>query len=247
MTFTSPIEGVVADKNVVEGAAVTAGQRALRVVDQRVVWLEARLYESDIGAVSIGAAITATVAALPGETFTGNVVFVAPQLDPVTRTMLVRIEIDNDELRLKPGMFASSTLEVAAAERTAVVPREAVIDTGIRSVAFVALGEGRFEPREVETGTEGGDGEIQVLKGLRPGERVVTRGQFLLDSESRMREAVQKFLEKRAEPAEAPVEPEPAAPEPEHYTCPMHPEVHDDGPGSCPICKMDLVPSKDIR
>ena len=287
VTFTSPIAGVVTDKEIVEGAAVTAGQRALRVVDHETVWLDARMFESDIGAVAIGEAITATVGALPGESFTGKVVFVAPHLDPVTRTMLVRLELDNRELRLRPGMFASSVLEVAAATRTAVVPREAIIDTGTRSVAFVSLGEGRFEPRLVATGLEDGTGEIQVLAGLQAGELVVTRGQFLLDSESRLREAVQKFLGQRQEPVAAPVvteptitppvtrpkpaassrprasrptrpaaspptKPEPAPPdppasEPVDYTCPMHPQVHRDAPGSCPICKMDLVPSKGAR
>jgi RND family efflux transporter MFP subunit len=276
VTFSSPAAGVVTDKEIVDGAAVIAGERALRIVDYSVVWLEAKVFEPHIGAVANGQRVTATVDALPGETFVGEIVFVAPELDPVARTLLVRVEIDNRGARLRPGMFATSILEIVEPKPTLVVPREAVIDTGARQVAFVALGEGHFEARDVEVGVENGAGEVQILDGLRLDEQVVTRGQFLLDAESRMREAVQKFLSERREaaprpiatPTEAPHAPRPQAtrpkppkkaapiapaaepPEPAtptDYTCPMHPEVHRDGPDTCPICKMDLVPNAKAR
>lgn len=276
VTFTSPATGVVTDKEVVDGAAVIAGERALRIVDYGVVWLEAKIFAPHVDAAATGQRVTASVDALPGETFAGEIVFVAPELDPVTRTLLVRVEIDNRDARLRPGMFATAVLEVAEPKPTLVVPREAVIDTGARRIAFVALGEGHFEARDVEIGLEDGDGEIQILDGLRVHERVVTRGQFLLDAESRMREAVQKFLTERsdpptrtiAEPSEPPQAPRPRATRPKppkkappiapeaeptkpapptDYTCPMHPEVHRDGPDTCPVCKMDLVPNEKAR
>lgn len=280
VTFTSPISGVVTAKNVVEGSAVRSGEAVLRIVDLNVVWIEAKVFEQHVAAVASGQRITATVAALPGETFAGEVVFVDPYVDPVTRTVVVRLAVSNDALRLRPGMYASVALEAMLAARVKIVPREAVIDTGTRKVAFVARGEGHFEPREIETGVADSEGRIEVIAGLEVGEVVVTSGQFLLDSESRMREAVQKFLREREgiveqpEPPAAPrpmpptaapatppkmpkrpaagKEPTPAPapdPTPERpiYTCPMHPEVRQSGPGSCPICHMDLVPSEGGR
>ncbi len=276
VTFTSPIAGVLVEKNVVEGAAVRAGEAALKIVDHRVVWLEARVFEQHLAAVTLGQQVVATVDAFPGETFAAKVAFVHPHVEPDTRTAVVRIVVDNAAMRLRPGMFATVELELELATKTLVVPSESVIDTGTRKVAFVALGDGRFEPRVVQTGLVDGVGHVQVLAGLQAGDDVVTSGQFLLDSESRMREAVQKFLRERdtttmepapperevipplqtdppkpaatrrkepprSEPASAPV------PEPTIYTCPMHPEVRKDAPGSCPVCGMDLVPSEETR
>ena len=250
VTFTSPIAGVVLDKQVVEGAAVEAGESAMRIVDQSVLWIDAQVFEQHLGAIVIGQDAVAEVAALPAETFVGKVSFVHPHVDPDTRTATVRFEVDNTTMRLRPGMYATVALDVELARETLLVPREAVIDTGVRQVAFVALGGGHFEARDVTIGASDAAGTVQVLDGLVAGERVVTSGQFLLDSESRLRETVQKFLRER-EGSGAQVE-APAADasrvtgtsEPGLYTCPMHPDVQQEGPGQCPICHMDLVPSE---
>jgi Cu(I)/Ag(I) efflux system membrane fusion protein/cobalt-zinc-cadmium efflux system membrane fusion protein len=295
VTFTSPIDGAVTEKNVVEGSAVRAGDAALRIVDHREVWIDAKVFEQHLAGVSIGQGVTATVKSFPGATFAGKVVFIHPHVDPDTRTAIVRLSVENRALRLRPGMYATVELRSELAARAALVPTEAVIDTGVRKVAFVALGDGHFVAREVETGRSDAEGRVEVLAGLAVGERVVTSGQFLLDSESRLREAVQKFLrEREGKPVEpAPPAPVPTAkePDPQHgnsdaptptpvpadtpktsrpprpasdadvdatsstpggapepspptYTCPMHPQVHQDGPGPCPICGMDLVPSE---
>jgi len=202
VTFTSPIAGDVTEKNVVEGAAVDAGDAAMRIVDHSTVWIEAKVFEQDLAAVSLGQQVTASVRAWPGESFAGSVVFIHPHVDVDTRTVVVRFTVDNPGLRLRPGMYATVELRATLALAATLVPREALIDTGVRKLAFVAQGDGRFSPREVETGPSDGEGNVQVLAGLSPGEVVVTSGQFLLDSESRLREAVQKFLREREEAAQ---------------------------------------------
>jgi RND family efflux transporter MFP subunit len=194
VTFTSPIAGHLVEKKIVEGAAVSAGERVMRIVDHGTLWLDAQVYEKDLPYVRTGQHGRATVQSVPGERFEGEIVFVHPHVDVETRTARVRVEVANPSLRLRPGMYGTVTIDVEISPRALLVPREAVIDTGTRQVAFVALGHGRFEPRRLSIGSSGGDGMVQVLAGLAPGEAVVTSGQFLLDSESRMKEAVAKFL-----------------------------------------------------
>src|SRR5690606_27126623 len=131
--------------------------------------------------------------------FDGEVAFVYPYLNETARQARVRLEFANPGGVLKPGMFAEVRLQRTLGDEAILVPREAVITTGERAVAFVSLGEGRFEPRDVELGVETGGAAVQVLSGLAPGEMVVTSGQFLLDSESKMRSALAKMV--RGEPA----------------------------------------------
>ncbi|MGE3108376.1 MAG: efflux RND transporter periplasmic adaptor subunit [Phycisphaerales bacterium] len=194
ITFTSPVTGDITEKPVVEGAAVKMGDRVLRIVDHSTLWLDARVFEKDLPFVSIGQHATATLTSRPDGPIDGEVIFVDPRVDPMTRTSLVRMALPNPSLALKPGMYATVRLESQVADRAVMVPREAIIDTGESQVAFVAEGVGRFQPRRVKMGLAGSDGLVQVLEGLAPGEAVVTSGQFLIDSESRLREAIQKFL-----------------------------------------------------
>jgi Cu(I)/Ag(I) efflux system membrane fusion protein len=194
VAFTSPIDGHVTVKSVVQGSAVKAGDMVMRIVDHSFLWLDAQVHAQDFGLIRYGQAVTATVETAPGREFEGEVIFVHPHVDPVTRTATVRMMLPNPEMSLRPGMYANATIKVAAAAQSLLVPREAIIDTGALRVAFVAVGNGRFEPRRVETGISGDDGEIEILKGLAPGENVVTSGQFLMDAESRVREAIQKHL-----------------------------------------------------
>ncbi len=198
VTFVSPIMGHVTEKLVVEGAAVKAGDRVLRIVDHSTLWLNAQVFEKDLQFVQLGAKVEATIASRPGEPVHGAVIFVHPHVDMTTRTGIARIAIENPTLDLKPGMYAVVHVRSRVAERAVLVPREAIIDAGDRQVAFIARAVGKFEPRPVRMGPAGDDGMVSVLEGLAPGDVVVTSGQFLLDSESRMREAINKFLaEKR--------------------------------------------------
>jgi hypothetical protein len=184
-------------KNVVEGASVKAGDQVLRIVDHGTLWLDARVYEQDMPFVRVGQNVTATIAARAGGSIDGKIIFVAPQIDPATRTATVRIEIANSELKLRPGMYANAEIVSELSRDAVLVPREAVIDTGTRTVAFVATGNGRFEPRALRIGASGAGGVVEVLGGLAAGETVVTSGQFLLDAESRMKEAIQRHLDKQ--------------------------------------------------
>lgn len=193
ITFRSPIRGHLVEKNVVEGAAVAAGTRVMRIVDHSQLWLDARVFEQDLPLVHIGQTATATLTALPGRTVTGEVIFIHPHVDPRTRSGMVRLVVPNPTLILRPGMYASVEIRTEAPAPTMLVPREAVIDTGVRQLVFVAEAGGRFQPRQVTLGTEAA-GVVQVLDGLHAGETVVTSGQFLLDAESRTREAVAKYL-----------------------------------------------------
>jgi RND family efflux transporter MFP subunit len=194
VTFTSPIDGYLTQKMVVQGASVKSGDTVLRIVDLSNVWLDSQVYAQDLPFVRIGGTVSATVEGLPGKPFEGKVIFIQPELDPQTRTATVRIALPNMELTLRPGMYATARIQTTIAKDATLVPREAIIDTGTRQVVFVSAGEGKFEPRQVKVGAEGEGGVVQVLAGLTAGESVVSSGQFLLDAESRMREAVQKHL-----------------------------------------------------
>ena len=134
---------------------------------------------------------------IPGKNFTGKVLYVYPFLTAETRTARLRLEFPNPDYQLKPDMYANVNLESAVSGDSLVIPQEAVIDSGVRKVVFVALGKGKFQPREVKLGLEGNNNEFQVLEGLRENEQIVISAQFMLDSESRLREAIQKMLEVR--------------------------------------------------
>jgi Cu(I)/Ag(I) efflux system membrane fusion protein/cobalt-zinc-cadmium efflux system membrane fusion protein len=197
VTFTSPITGHLTRKMLVEGAAVKAGDMALQIVDHSVLWLDSQAFAQDLSFIRLGEKVSATVEGVPGKAFEGEVVFIHPHVDPQTRTAIVRMALPNPDLALRPGMYATAHIQAKLAEDALLVPREAVIDTGTRQVVFLARDMGHFEPRRVKLGADGGDGMVQVLEGLAPGETIVTSGQFLLDAESRMREAIQKHLSER--------------------------------------------------
>jgi len=212
VTFRSPATGFISEKNVVEGAAVAPGERLFRIVDQSTLWLDAQIYESQLPLVKLGTEALASVQGVRQGTSRGQVIFMGPEVDPRTRTITARLSFPNPDLVLKPGMYATVEMDVEVAPDAVQVPREAVIDTGKRQIAFVSLGDGRFDPRAVRTGTETTDGTVEILEGILPGEMVVTSGQFLLDTESRTREAIQKMTaEQLLKPsAEAAPESQPA-------------------------------------
>ncbi len=208
VTFRSPITGHVVKKAVVEGAAVKAGDQVFQIVNHSTLWIDAQVFERDLTLVSIGQKVRAVLPNQLGEIFEGEVIFIHPHLDMMTRTAIVRLAVPNKSLQLRPGMFAAVTLETEVPGKVLLVPRAAVIDTGTRQVAFISLPGGHFEARDVQMGLPGSGGVVEIRAGLLEGEQVVVSGQFLLDAESRLREAVQKFLsEKKAKPGST----EPAA------------------------------------
>ncbi|GBD26229.1 Cation efflux system protein CusB [bacterium HR30] len=201
VTFPAPYTAHVVEKLVNEGVRVEPGQAILRLNDRSRMWLDAQVYEQDLPFVRIGQEIEARVVGLPGRVFRGRVAFVHPHVETPARTVVVRSELPNDEGLLRLGMAATVVISGEIAADAILVPREAVIETGERKLAFVATDPGHFEPRVVETGPAGADGVVSVVSGLAPGEKVVVSGQFLLDAESRLREAVRKFVGRGAEGA----------------------------------------------
>ena len=194
VTFIAPIGGHLTEKKVYEGAGVEAGMMVMRIADRNRMWIETQVYEQQLPLVKIGSKARATIVSEPGKVYEAEVVFIHPHIDPQTRTALVRLEIPNEDYQLRQGMYATVDILAEPTPPAPVIPREAVIDTGTRQIAFVTTGGGHFEPRQVKLGVSGRDGLVQVLSGLAPNERVVTSGQFLLDSESRLKEAIQKHL-----------------------------------------------------
>jgi hypothetical protein len=203
MTIRSPAEGDVEEKMIVQGSSVQAGMKLMRVEDHRKMWLEAQVYEGQLPMVQLGQMADATVEAIPGKTFSGKIIFIDPHLDHMNRTTNVRIELDNPEFALKPGMYASIQIRTRPVEDAVLVPGTAVIDTGTRQLVFVVEEQGHFSPRLVKIGLSGDNDQVQVLSGLAAGEMVVTSGQFLMDVESRTLEATRKFLTPASVPAPA--------------------------------------------
>jgi Cu(I)/Ag(I) efflux system membrane fusion protein/cobalt-zinc-cadmium efflux system membrane fusion protein len=167
-------------------------------------------------------------------------------LNPKSRTLRVRLEFENPGIDLKPGMLATVRIETRRKDHATTVPSEAVIHSGERRIVFVVKGYGKYEPREVVTGLTADNHKTEILEGLAKGEEVVVSGQFLLDSESQLQEAVAKLLAARLQ---AKKKHEYKDDDREagdsggvtYWTCGMHPEVVQDGPGTCPKCGMDLV------
>ena len=195
MTIHAPIGGTVTDKKVFEGQYVKEGERLYTIADLSTVWVLADVYEYELPWVRNGMPAEMGLSYIPGKRFKGKVLYVYPYMDEKTRTAKLRLEFKNARHRLKPGMYANIYLNPRISADSLVIPQEAVIDSGVRKLVFVSLGKGKFQAREVKIGIEGTDNEFQVIEGLHEGEEIVVSAQFMLDSESRLQEAVQKMLE----------------------------------------------------
>lgn len=198
MTITTPQSGVLQELGVRAGMIIAPGQTLARINGISTVWLDAEVPEAQAGMLTIGQKANATFTSWPGETFTGHVNALLPVLDRDTRTMRVRIEWPNPQGKLRPGMYARVDLIHARAMPQLLIPSEAVIDTGRRSVVIVAVQDGHFAPVGVTTGRES-NGKTEILSGLQQGERVVVSGQFMIDSEASL-----KGVLDRMEKVEAP-------------------------------------------
>jgi Cu(I)/Ag(I) efflux system membrane fusion protein len=191
LSVRAPIDGYVVRRDVQVGAYVTPGQELYEIADITNVWVVADVYEADIGRVRAGQKAVLALQALPGETFTGKVAYLFPAVNPASRTMQARIVVPNSKGRLRPGMYADVTIDLGVTEGISI-PADALVDTGEAQYVFVALPGGRFEPRPVTVGARTAD-KVQILRGVHPGEKVVTTANFLIDSESRLRAAIQGY------------------------------------------------------
>jgi RND family efflux transporter MFP subunit len=184
-TMYSPIDGFVLKREVFERTYITPETELYEIADFSTVWVNAEIYEYEVPYVRIGQTARMSLSYFPGKTYTGKVVYINPTVDPVTRTVKVRLEFSNADFQLKPDMFADVELQVSYGTQT-VVPQESVLDSGSEQIVFVALGDGYFEPRKVELGSRLGD-RLVILSGLKAGETIVASGNFLIDSESRLK------------------------------------------------------------
>jgi Cu(I)/Ag(I) efflux system membrane fusion protein len=191
LTIRSPIDGYVGRRDAQVGAYVSPGQELYESADIAKVWVLADVYEADIGRVRSGQQAALTLQALPGESFSGKVAYLYPAVNPQSRTMQARIVVPNNRGRLRPGMYADVVIDLGVTEGISI-PADALVDTGEAQYVFVALPGGRFEPRPVTVGARTAE-KVQILRGVHPGENVVTTANFLIDSESRLRAAIQGF------------------------------------------------------
>ena len=195
VTIHSPASGVVVIRKATEGRFFKPGKRMYKIADLSTVWVDVEIYEYDLPWIHQGMPAEMELPYSPGKSFHGKVLYIYPYLNPQTRTATARLEFPNPDYELKLDMYANVYLKSTVAAESLVIPQESVIRSGVRNVVFISLGNGRFQPRDVQLGLEGNNDEYQVLEGLSEGEEIVTSAQFMLDSESRLREAIEKMLE----------------------------------------------------
>jgi membrane fusion protein, copper/silver efflux system len=200
-TLVAPIDGVVTELAVREGAAFMAGASLFRINGLATVWVNAQIPEAQVSMVPPGSTVEAHATAWPGATFRGRVIALLPQVDPQTRTLTVRVALDNPDFRLSPGMWVALDFTAPAAAPQLVVPSEAVIVTGQRSVVIVTDEKGSFDVVNVSTGVEQ-EGRTPILSGLKEGQSIVLSGQFLIDSEASLTSTVTRL--KTTAPASMP-------------------------------------------
>ncbi len=196
LKVTSPVDGVVVKvmDEALEGMFVKPGMNLYKLADLSSIWVHVDAYESDLAWIRENQPAEVRLTYFPGQTFHGKVLFLQPELNQKTRTVKVCVEIPNRDSLLKPGMYANVRIKGKGIKNAVVVPDSAILRSGERNVIFVDLGEGRFSPRTVEVGTSGQNGLVEILDGIEGGEQVVVQAQFMLDSESRVQEAIRKFL-----------------------------------------------------
>jgi membrane fusion protein, copper/silver efflux system len=193
-TWTAPRDGIVLERNVVPGMRAMPGDVLFRIADHSVVWALVDVAERDLGAVAAGQSVTVRVRSYPDKTFTGKVALVYPHLNSATRTVRVRIDLPNPDLLLLPDMYAQAEIETGGTDAVLAVPDDAVIDGGNRRIVILDKGDGRFEPRPIETGRRGA-GYVEIKSGLAEGDVIVTSANFLIDAESNLKSALKTMTE----------------------------------------------------
>jgi Cu(I)/Ag(I) efflux system membrane fusion protein len=204
----SPVSGIVIEKmgDSLEGMKLTPGMNVFKIADLSNIWAEIEVYEYQIQYLKLGQTASITLDAFPGRHWTGKIIYLNPTLNQQTRTLKAYVEINNPDRKLRPEMYANVEIRVPAVSDVVRVPDEAILHSGDRNVLIVEKEKGYFEPRDVTIGATG-EGYSQVLHGLHAGETVVVSSQFLIDSESNLKEAVSKMLAaqmSKKEPSELP-------------------------------------------
>lgn len=192
LLLRAPMSGEIAEKKVIAGQAVQAGDNLFLIADRSVLWVDLAVFETDARMLRVGMPVELTADALPGRTYQGRVSFIQPSLDTATRTLTARVEVGNRDGRLRPEMYVTASLASASALRLAV-PLTAVLPTGARQLVFVNRGDGRFVPRDVRTGVRT-DSLVEIVRGLKAGDEVVASATYLVDSESNLAAAMQGLM-----------------------------------------------------
>ena len=197
--WPSPVSGIVTRKNIIEGQMVKAGEEIFRIVDLSTIWVIADVPEQDVDLIKVGQEALLKFRAFPDEIFKGKVTFILHELDMITRTGKVRIEVKNPDTRIRHEMFADVEIDVGKERpETLTIPQSALIDSGNRQVVILDKGDGVFEPKDVIVG-ERGDQWVAIKEGLSEGERVVESGNFLIDAESNLMSALSSFTKSSKE------------------------------------------------
>ncbi len=267
LTLYAQKSGTVLEKNIVDGQKVMGGMPLLKIANLSTLWLMADIYEYELAKVKVGSKASVIFNFLPGKIYEGRVSFIYPTLDTKSRTVKIRIELNNRG-ELKPSMFANITIEGEDLGKKPVVPENAIIRSGLKDVVIISLGDGKFKPQEVKLGGYA-NGYYQVLSGLSEGNTIVTSAQFLIDSESNLKSAINQFQtgtqevssemkqEKRENKDEMKMEEHDHSSSIVHegvidveaidknkdgklFECPMDWNVISDEAGRCPLCNMKL-------
>jgi Cu(I)/Ag(I) efflux system membrane fusion protein/cobalt-zinc-cadmium efflux system membrane fusion protein len=198
LRVVAPASGLVMKRMAgLEGMSVRPGMEVYHIADLRSLWLSVEIFEHQMAKIDIGSVAEIELTYFPGEVFRGTVRYIEPEFSEATRTLQMKIEVPNADSRLRSGMFGTVRFQPTAAQQALVVPTQAILRTGQRSLVIIDLGGGSFEPQEVLTGHEGG-GYVEILDGLNEHDRIVTSSQFLIDSESNLQEALQKMIAQRS-------------------------------------------------
>jgi Cu(I)/Ag(I) efflux system membrane fusion protein len=192
--WISPRDGVVLERNAIEGMRAQPGAVLFRIADHTLVWAVIDVAERDLGALAVGQPATVKARGFPGREFAGKIDVVYPEINKETRTVRLRIELTNPDLALLHGMYVDAAIDIGSTTPVLAVPESAVMDAGRRQAVLVDKGDGRFEPREVKLGQRG-DGYVEVRQGVTEGEPVVISANFLIDAESNLKAALKGFAE----------------------------------------------------
>ena len=190
--WSAPRDGIVLERNAIEGMRAQPGDVLFRVADTSVVWALIDVAERDLGALVVGQPVEVRARGFAGRQFTGKISVIYPQVNRETRTARVRVELANPDAALRPDMYVDAEIDTGTAQPVLAVPESAILDTGSRQVVFVEKGQGRFEPRDVKLGHRGG-GYVEIREGIAEGEPVVVSANFLIDAESNLKAALKGF------------------------------------------------------
>jgi Cu(I)/Ag(I) efflux system membrane fusion protein len=192
--WSAPRDGIVLERNAIEGMRANPGDVLFRIADISLVWALVDVAERDLGNIAVGQGVTIRARSFPGRSFHGTIAVVYPQVNRETRTARIRVELANPELALLPDMYVDAEIETADTAAVLAVPDSSVLDTGSRQAVLIDKGAGRYEPRQVKLGRRGG-GYVEIRDGLGEGEAVVTAANFLIDAESNLKAALKSFTE----------------------------------------------------